>query len=102
MRGCATLFPALAELAWGVLQVHCRILKISYKGHYRNSCQGPGKGQVSALQTAWGRHVWSIQVAGASAGFLSSSLELIRYSQSVSLFLEAADHSRIHKREVHP
>ena len=35
-------------------------------------------------------------------GVLSSSLELIRYSQSVSSFMEAAGHSMIHKKEVEP
>ena len=35
-------------------------------------------------------------------GVLSNSLELIRYSRSVSLFLEAAGHSMVHKKEVHP
>ena len=35
-------------------------------------------------------------------GVLSSSLGLIHDSQGVSLFLEAAGHSMIHKKEVHP
>ena len=35
-------------------------------------------------------------------GVLSSSLGPIRYHQSVSLFQEAAGHSMVHKKEVHP
>ena len=59
-------------------------------------------GNSQRFKPPGGHHVWLIQMAGASAGFLSSSLELIRYSQNVGLVLEAAGHSTIHKREVHP